>query len=73
MYETLQNLLECTPFKPLRVRMASGEVYTIERRDSAMLMKSTLVIGWPKKDRSILCDLPQIATVQLLQRKQTKQ
>ncbi len=64
MYETINDMLHRSPFKPFRVKLNNGKSYTVQRPDWAILLPAVLVICWPKKDRFIICDLPEIEALQ---------
>jgi hypothetical protein len=69
MYDTLDKLLHDTPFKPFRVRMSNGESYTVKHPELAILLKTQLVIGLPKRDCVVICALLHVAAVNTLKRK----
>jgi hypothetical protein len=69
MYDTLDELLHRQPFQPFRVRLSNGESFTIRHPEFAILLKTQIIIGFPKSDRFITCALLHIAAINKTKRK----
>lgn len=72
MYETLLDLVRRTPFKPFQVRLMNGKSYTIRNPRNVMMLKSRIVVSFPKADRFDFFDVPEIAAIDLLQSRHRK-
>jgi hypothetical protein len=64
--ETVRELLNGRPFVPLQVRLSSGDVDLVRHPEFAMLLRNTLVIGYPDSDRVAICGLLHIASIERL-------
>jgi hypothetical protein len=72
MYETLSELVHRKPFKPFQVRLTNGKSIIIRSPQNVMMLKSRIVVAWPKADRFDFFDVPEIAAIDLLQPKHRK-
>jgi len=62
--ETLRELLQRSPFEPFTIRMSNGESYRVEHPEMALLLKTRIIIGDAENDRTWVCALLHIATIE---------
>lgn len=62
--ETIRELLRKQPFEPFSIRMTNGDVFHVRHPEMAMLLKTKVIVGDPENDRSWICSLLQIATIE---------
>jgi hypothetical protein len=62
--ETVRQLLDLRPFEQLQVRLSNGDVHLVRHPEFAMLLRNTLVIGYPDSDRVAICGLLHIANIE---------
>jgi hypothetical protein len=62
--ETVRELLVARPFEALQVRLSNGDVHPIPHPEFAMLLRNTLVIGYPDSDRVAICGLVNVASIE---------
>jgi hypothetical protein len=67
MYEKVYELVRQQPFKPFQVRLTNGKSITIRNPKNVMMLKSRIVVAFPKADRFDFFDVPEIAAIDLLQ------
>lgn len=67
MHATLKEMLSRRPFVAFEIHMSSGEVYQIRHPDNAILLRTNLLIGFPRTDRFALCALLHISEIRTLQ------
>lgn len=72
MYETLRDLLQREPFKPLQVRLTNGKSVPIRDPKTVMMSGGRVVVCFPHADRFDFFDAPDIAAIDLLKRAQRK-
>ena len=65
--ETIRELLKRQPFEPFEVLMSNGERYQVRHPEFAMLVRQTLVIGYPDSDKVSICSLLHVAVVERLE------
>ena len=61
--EVVRELLQRRPFEPLVIRLSGGETYEVRHPEFAILLKSTIVIGYPDSDRIGIASLLHINNV----------
>jgi hypothetical protein len=66
-YEYFQQLLSARPFEPFVVHLSSGAVHPVRYPGCAALTRARLVITDPDADRIVICSLPHVASVEVLQ------
>jgi hypothetical protein len=68
--QTFRDLLATRPFRPFRVVMSSGQAYEVRHPETAMLMKSDLLVGIDEEDelptRFQICSLLHMTAVEPL-------
>jgi len=62
--ETIQELLQRRPFEPFIMHMTNGEAFEVRHPEMAMLLKTKVIVGDPDNDRSWICSLLHIATIE---------
>jgi hypothetical protein len=72
MYETLYDFLHREPFKPFQIKVSNGKSHVVQRANWALLTKKSIFIAWPKKDRFVICDLPEIEAIEPVSKKRPK-
>jgi hypothetical protein len=65
--ETLRELLRQQPFQPFALRMTNGDVFPIRHPEMAMVLKTKVIIGDPEADRSWICSLLHVASIETSQ------
>lgn len=65
--ETIREFLKREPFEPFMIRMSNGEVHEIRHPESAFVMKTRVLVYYPEEDRSVMCALVHINSVETLQ------
>lgn len=65
--ETIRELLHRQPFEPFEVVMSNGDRYQVRHPEFAMLVRQTLVVGFPDSDRIAICSLLHVAAVERMQ------
>jgi hypothetical protein len=63
--ETLRDLLKHQPFRPFTIHLSNGEVYEVRHPEFVILLKTTLVIGYPDSDRVGIASLLHINNISL--------
>ena len=61
--ETIRELLYRRPFEAFTIRMTNGDTFQIRHPEMALLLKTKLIVGDPENDRSWICSLLHIATI----------
>ncbi len=61
--EALRDLLKRQPFRPFTIRLSNGEAYEVRHPEFVILLKSTLVIGFPDPDRISIASLLHINNI----------
>jgi len=61
--EALRELLAVRPFEPVEVELSSGQVFHIKHPEKVMVLKNTLVVTDPEKDRVQWTSLIHITSV----------
>jgi hypothetical protein len=64
--EQIDSALRAVPFKPFRLTLTTGDMHEVRHRELALLMRGTLIIGYPDPadagaDRFAIIDLSHIA------------
>jgi hypothetical protein len=62
--ETIQELLQHRPFEPFTIHTTNGESLQVRHPEMAMLLKTKVIVGDPDNDRSWICSLLHIATIE---------
>lgn len=62
--ETIRESLTRRPFEPFAVRLSNGDVHQVRHPEFAMLLRHTVVIGYPDSDRVAVCALLHVASVE---------
>ena len=62
--ETVRELLRRRPFEPFKLRMTNGDVFEIKHPEMAIVLKTKVIIGDPENDRSWICSLIHIASIE---------
>jgi hypothetical protein len=62
--ETIRELLRKQPFEPFAIRMTNGDVFEVRHPEMALVLKTKVIIGDPENDRSWICSLLHIATIE---------
>ncbi len=65
--ETLRELLGRKPFDLFAIRMTNGDVFQVKHPEMALLLKTKIIVGDPDNDRSWICSLLHIATIETAQ------
>jgi hypothetical protein len=65
--ETIREFLKREPFEPFVIRMSNGEVHEIRHPECAFVMKTRVLVYYPEEDRSVMCALVHINSVETLQ------
>ena len=65
--ETIREFLKREPFEPFVIRMSNGEVHHIRHPECAFVMKTKVLVYYPEDDRSVMCALVHINSVESLQ------
>ncbi len=65
--EQVRECLKAQPFEPFEVRLSNGDVHQVRHPEFAMLLKNTLIIGYPDPDRAVHIGLIHINSIQALQ------
>jgi hypothetical protein len=65
-HEAMQELLRRQPFEPFEIRLTNGEKYEIRHPEMALLLKTRIIIAQPD-DRTVICPLLHIASVETRQ------
>ena len=65
--ETIREFLKREPFEPFVIRMSNGEVHQIRHPECAFVMKTKVLVYYPEDDRSVMCALVHINSVESLQ------
>jgi hypothetical protein len=66
MLDSIRDMLRREPFMPFQVVLTSGDRYTINSPDLAVMMESQLFLAEPRSDRFHLLRLNQIAAIESL-------
>ena len=61
--EAIRDLLKRQPFRPFVIHLSNGETYEVRHPEFAILLKSTIVIGYPDSDRIGIASLLHINNV----------
>jgi len=64
---TIREFLKREPFEPFVIRMSNGEVHQIRHPECAFVMKTKVLVYYPEDDRSVMCALVHINSVESLQ------
>jgi hypothetical protein len=64
--EPIREMLRRQPFEPFEVVLSNGERYPVRHPEFAVLVRQTLVIGYPDSDRISICGLLHIASIERL-------
>ncbi len=62
--DTIREMLKRQPFEPFEVVMSNGQRYQVRHPEFAMLVRQTLVIGYPDSDRISICSLLHVASIE---------
>ncbi len=65
--ETNRALLRHEPFKPVVIRLSSGEAHEVRHPECAALKKLNVIVTYPDEDRDVHCGLIHVSAVELLQ------
>ena len=65
--DTIRDFLRREPFEPFVIRMSNGEVYEIRHPQSALVMQTKVIVGYPEEDRTVTCSLVHVNSVEALQ------
>lgn len=65
--ETFRELLSRRPFEPFTIRMTNGDVFQVRHPELALLLKTKIIVGDPENDRSWICSLLHVATIETAQ------
>jgi hypothetical protein len=60
---TIRDLLTQQPFRPFFVHLSNGETYEVRHPEFAIVLKSTLVIGYPDSDRIAIASMIHINNI----------
>lgn len=64
--ETIREFLKRQSFEPFEVRLSNGDAHAVRHPEFAMLLKNTLVVGYPDSDRVAVCALLHVASLERL-------
>jgi hypothetical protein len=69
--QTFRELLNQRPFKPFRLVMSSGQTYDIRHPETALLTRSSILVGIDEADDGVpaefkICSLLHVATIEPL-------
>lgn len=62
--QTIRDLLHKQPFEPFALHMSNGDVFEVRHPEMAIVLKTKVIVGDHENDRSWICSLPHIATVE---------
>jgi hypothetical protein len=62
--ETIQELLQRRPFESFVIHMTNGEKFEVRHPEMAILLKTKVIVGDPENDRSWICSLLHVATIE---------
>ncbi len=62
--EAIRDLLKRQPFRPFVIHLSNGETYEVRHPEFAILLKSTIVIGFPDSDRIGVASLLHINNIE---------
>ena len=62
--EAIRELLRKQPFEPFSLRITNGDVFEVRHPGMALVLKTKVIVGDPENDRSWICSLLHIATIE---------
>ncbi len=62
--DAIRDLLKRQPFRPFVVHLSNGETYEVRHPEFVILLKSTIVIGYPDSDRIGIVSLLHINSME---------
>lgn len=62
--ETIRELLRKQPFEPFEIRLSNGDVHAVRHPESAIVLKTNVIVGYPETDRFAVCSLLHIASIE---------
>ena len=62
--ERLREALSRRPFEPFSIRMSNGDVFPVRHPENAILLRTRLVVADPENDRTMICSLLHIASIE---------
>ncbi len=65
--DTIREYLRREPFEPFVIRMSNGESHEVRHPECAFVMKTKVLVYYPKNDRSVMCALIHINAIEALQ------
>lgn len=65
--ETIREFVNKRPFDPFVLRLSNGESYEVRHPENVMILKTRLVIGYPKIDRVVQVGLIHVNSIENLQ------
>jgi hypothetical protein len=69
--QTFRDLLAQRPFKPFRLVMSSGQAYEVRHPETAMLTRTSLLVGVDEEDDGVpaefkICSLLHVTAIEPL-------
>ena len=64
--DNIREKLAREPFQPFRLRLTSGDSYTIRNPDLVVVMKSELFVAHPNSDRHTFIPMWHVAAVEAM-------
>ena len=62
--ETIEELLHHRPFEPFIIHMTNGQAFQVRHPEMALLLKTKVIVGDPDNDRSWICSLLHVASIE---------
>jgi hypothetical protein len=66
--DTIREYIRRQPFEPFVIRLSNGESHEVRHPECAFVMKTKVLVYYPDDDRSVICGLIHINSVESLQR-----
>jgi len=66
--DTIREYIRRQPFEPFVIRLSNGESHEVRHPECAFVMKTKVLVYYPDDDRSVICALIHINSVESLQR-----
>jgi hypothetical protein len=62
--EHFREVLSRRPFEPFSIRMSNGDVFPVRHPENAIVLKTRVVVADPENDRTMICSLLHIASIE---------